>query len=449
MIPRTAPVLLAGLALLAAASASDAQAPALAARSPADGELDVDPATRELVLTFDRDMDRTSGWSVCGGGPTFPALDSVAWRDARTLVLRVRLEPGTRYALPLNCAGSAQRFRAADGLRLPPTPWSFLTADLAPADAERRARNEASLEALRTLLATEYSYRERVVADWDGLFATARESILSAGSDASFAARIGRMLGAARDPHLWIGPREQLAPTFERTAAPDFEPRALERDVQDLEKPSGALWHGRIEDGERTVGYLLIGTLASSARAELAAAQDVLDELASSCDALVLDLRPDGGGDELLALPIAAWFVDGTKVYAGQVTRDPVRGTWDVVGERRIVGNGPGRRFEGPVAVLIGPHCLSSCEAFVLMLRQAERTVLVGARTGGSSGNPRPHELPNGITVWLPSWRATDASGHVFEGVGIAPDVEVPTTPADFRERDPILRAALEELRRR
>jgi len=31
----------------------------------------VDPATTELVVVFDRDMDR-SGHSICGGGPSFP-----------------------------------------------------------------------------------------------------------------------------------------------------------------------------------------------------------------------------------------------------------------------------------------------------------------------------------------------------------------------------------------
>lgn len=448
MTPRSV-LFLAVVGLLHRAPAPGAQGPAVAALVPADGSLDVDPATTELRVTFDRDMDRNAGWSVCGGGITFPKVDSIAWRDARTLVLRVRLSPDTRYVLPLNCEGSAQRLRDAGGQRLAPTSWSFATSDLATADPTQRARNEASLEVLRELVATEYSYRDRVVEDWDEPFATARESILAADSDASFARRIGRLLGAARDPHLWIGPREQLAPTFERTAPSHFALESVERRIEGLHKASDAIWTGRIPDGERTVGYLLVRTLDSSAQAALAVAQDALDEFATSCDAIVLDLRPNSGGNELLALPIAAWFVTGTKVYAGCVKRNPESGAWDVRDERRIVGNGAGRRFDGPVAVLIGPRCLSSCEAFVLMMRQAERAVLVGSRTGGSSGNPQPHVLPNGITVWLPSWRATDAGGESLEGVGIAPDVEVRATASDFERGDPVLDAALAALRER
>ena len=448
MIPRTV-LLLAVVGLLHRAPAPDVQGPAVAALLPADGSLDVDPTTTELVVTFDRDMDRNAGWSVCGGGVTFPKVDSIAWRDARTLVLRVRLAPDTRYVLPLNCEGSAQRLCDTRGRRLAPTSWSFATSDPTPADPAQRARNEASLEALRELVATEYSYRDRVVEDWDASFAAARESILAAASDASFARRIGRLLGAARDPHLWIGPREQLAPTFERTAPSLFAPESIERRIGELRKASDAVWYGRIRDGERTVGYLLVRTLESSAQAALAVAQNALDEFARDCDAMVLDLRPNGGGNELLALPIAAWFVTGTQVYAGCVKRNPESGAWDVRDERRIVGNGAGRRFDGPVAVLIGPRCLSSCEAFVLMMRQAERAVLVGSRTGGSSGNPQPHVLPNGVTVWLPSWRATDADGECFEGVGIAPDIEVRATASDFERGDPVLEAALAALRER
>jgi C-terminal processing protease CtpA/Prc len=101
------------------------------------------------------------------------------------------------------------------------------------------------------------------------------------------------------------------------------------------------------------------------------------------------------------------------------------------------------------VAVLIGPATMSSCESFALMMRQAPRCKLVGASTRGSSGNPRPFDLGNGVVAWVPSWQDLDADGRLVEGQGVPPDVEVKAGRADFRAGDPVLRQALEVLRGR
>jgi hypothetical protein len=437
------------LALTVEAAAQEV--PVVRVLSPADGAREVDPATTNLRISFSIDMDRDSGWSICGGGSSFPKVEEIAWRDARTLEVRVRLEPGVRYRMPLNCAGSGQNFRSAEGARLAPVPWSFRTRDDRVADADRQAANGTALERLRALIADEYSYRDRVVADWDAVFAAHRDGIVRAASAGTFVLRCADLLAAAEDPHLWIGERGERGATYTPTPpAANYDLAAIARLVPDLQRPNPAVWHGSLVDEEvGRVGYLLIHTLANERQADLLAVPDLLDELAGSCDALILDLRANGGGNEILAMPIAAWFVEGRKVYAGHVRRNPRTGAWDDQQQRVIVGNGPGRRFRGPVAVLVGPQCMSSCEAFVLMMRQAERAVLVGAKTGGASGNPQPHALGDDITVWLPSWRATDAEGLNFEGRGLAPDVEVATTAADFRDGDPVLQRAVELLRAR
>ena len=100
-----------------------------------------------------------------------------------------------------------------------------------------------------------------------------------------------------------------------------------------------------------------------------------------------------------------------------------------------------------PVAVLMGPLNLSSCEAFLLMMKQASRATLIGADSGGSSGNPQPHTTLAGMTVMLPSWQAMRPDGTVFEGEGIAPHAHVATTPEALATGDPVLAEALQRLR--
>ena len=93
-------------------------------------------------------------------------------------------------------------------------------------------------------------------------------------------------------------------------------------------------------------------------------------------------------------------------------------------------------------------YCMSSCEAFLLMMKQAEQSTLIGQRSYGSSGNPKGHKLKNGVEIVLPSWKALRPDGTCFEGNGIVPDIKVTATDKDLKKRDPILEKALEHLRK-
>ena len=91
----------------------------------------------------------------------------------------------------------------------------------------------------------------------------------------------------------------------------------------------------------------------------------------------------------------------------------------------------------------MGPANMSSCEAFLLMMKQVSDCKLVGAASYGSSGNPKPVDLGNGVTVYLPSWKALRPDGTCFEGQGLDPDFIVNVTPAELETADPVLQAAL------
>lgn len=92
-------------------------------------------------------------------------------------------------------------------------------------------------------------------------------------------------------------------------------------------------------------------------------------------------------------------------------------------------------------------RCVSSNESFLLMMRTVPGCKLIGARSRRASGNPKPTELPNGVTVYLSSWRDMLPDGTCFEGVGIAPDIDVLAGPAEAPDDDPVLAAAIKYLK--
>ena len=114
--------------------------PRIVSTSPADGAKEVDPATAEVTVTFDRDMASGCTWN--GDGPDFPFLAGVNafWRDRRTCVLPVKLQPGRSYRVGLNLfSPNFQAFCSVAGARALPTTINFATRGTRKPDGNAEA----------------------------------------------------------------------------------------------------------------------------------------------------------------------------------------------------------------------------------------------------------------------------------------------------------------------
>jgi hypothetical protein len=419
-------------------------------------------ACTELVITFDQGMSR-SGQSLCGGGPTFPPIiGKPTWRDDHTFVVPVKLEAGREYAFSVNCPG-ARNFRSATGEPAEAYPVSFRTLGPGEAPAPFTGADAArAVEALKQAFFTRYSYRTRLKGvSWEDEFAKATPAMLKATSSAEFARAAATLLAAAQDPHVWVRAGTTPVPVYRRSATMNFDARRIEANMPGLVKHNDTVWTGAFPDG---VGYILITGWPGgpTADAALAPALEALTKFAAG-PGIVIDVRPNGGGDERAARSIASRFVDRPTVYSSNDIVDPSRPDGFTERFMRTLEPAPasaGPRVTARTAVLIGPACLSSNESFIAMMRplapgpgasvKSMPVVLVGDTTGGSSGNPKPHDLGAGVTVFLPSWRDFLADGSLLEGRGITPDIGVvwgPGAGGAAGSSDPVLAAALAWLR--
>ena len=101
--------------------------PRIVATTPTVGATNVAPTTSEIVVTFDRDMARGFSWT--GGGSNYPPIaegQKPQWRDTRTAVLPVKLEPGHYYRVGIN-SKSHRNFRSAAGVPALPSAIYFTT----------------------------------------------------------------------------------------------------------------------------------------------------------------------------------------------------------------------------------------------------------------------------------------------------------------------------------
>lgn len=100
--------------------------------------------------------------------------------------------------------------------------------------------------------------------------------------------------------------------------------------------------------------------------------------------------------------------------------------------------------FTGPLILLIDRGCTCACEDFVMPFKVTGRARLVGETTAGTFSFTNFTQFDNGMMVNIASIRHTFPDGSRFEGIGIAPDIEVAPTAQDLKAgKDVVLERAL------
>lgn len=163
---------------------------------------------------------------------------------------------------------------------------------------------------------------------------------------------------------------------------------------------------------------------------------------------LIVDVRDNGGGNTPGALtrallhdaPYHWWKEDPDLVPAGVFDRLGARV------KRALARAGP--TFAGQVVVLVNAGCGSACEDFVMPLAWQHRAFVIGDTTAGTTGQPVFARFDNGMQVSVSARRAQFPDGSPFEGVGIVPDLVIPTTRRDLGGgQDRVLEAAIARAR--
>ncbi|HKV11945.1 MAG TPA: S41 family peptidase [Thermoanaerobaculia bacterium] len=201
------------------------------------------------------------------------------------------------------------------------------------------------------------------------------------------------------------------------------------------------------------IAYVALNRFGNDAAAEQFEAR--FEEIAKA-DALILDVRNNGGGNSSVGYRVLACLTDKPFQTSRWHTRDyrPTLRAWGEAegtygGDSEKVQPSGTRLFTKPVVVLTGPRTFSAAEDFAVAFDAMKRGTIVGEPTGGSTGQPLTFKLPGGGSARVCTKRDTYPDGKEFVGVGVQPQVLVRPTIEDFRAgRDTVLEAALELLKK-
>ncbi len=282
-----------------------------------------------------------------------------------------------------------------------------------------RLHAKQSLAILEDEVSRHYSFLHAHKIDWRAQFGEARARLELATDAEVFAREAAKLLSKFQDPHVIVAtPSGQDIPTVDGPTK--RQQASARRWAQGFER--GVIWPklAMFEREPTDIGAILIAKLPSDQKS--ASAMLTVWERQLKCIALLVDLRGNGGGNEALAQKMVGRLTAKPIVYAksvrrcgpkpGQLCPDPPR-------VLRPVGRSP---VNIPVAVLVGPGCMSSGEGMALMFRALPHARLFGQPTRGASGNPVSLPLPNGVTVRYSTWMTYLPDGTALERKGVPPD---------------------------
>lgn len=236
----------------------------------------------------------------------------------------------------------------------------------------------------------------------------------------AFAARLTKDLrGVSHDIHL----RVNFSPRVLPPGDPDRDPRA-EAEMRERMLHNNCFFE-KAELLPFNIGYLKFNGFANPeiCGPTATAAMNFLGNV----DAIIFDLRSNGGGDPAMVSLISTYLFDQPTHLNDLYNRkeNSTRQFW-------TLPYVPGKRLAGkPVFVLTSKRTFSGAEEFTYNLKNLKRATIIGETTGGGAHPVAGHRIDDHFIIGVPFAKAENPISKAnWEGTGVDPDVKVPADQA-------------------
>jgi hypothetical protein len=415
------------LGLLSASSASAMQGPAIP-ETPAgkalfaflDAVNTADPAKLDAyVKTYDAydTVDDLAGFSARTGGFTLVSIISSA---PDFINARMKRGADNKEVVLTFVLGSTNPPRVES--------WRFhgippgATIDDMPLDAAARKR---VIDAISRQLTDYYVYpdlAQKMVKALQEHWSRGNYNSLANG--AQFATALhADLLAVSNDHHIVVDYNPVMSPA--RKAPDGGGPNAPS--AADLER--ARLEHSnceftRVEILPRNIGYLKFDAFDDPAICgpTVAAAMTFL----AHTEAMIVDLRENGGGDPAMVQLVASYFLDHSTHINDLYNRHDSTTTqfW-------TLPSLPGPRITAPLFILTSKRTFSAAEEFCYDMQTQKRATIVGETTAGGAHPVRGMPAGDHFTIGVPFARPINPITKIdWEGSGVLPEVKVPAADA-------------------
>ena len=212
--------------------------------------------------------------------------------------------------------------------------------------------------------------------------------------------------------------------------APDNTPeRLIEEKLDQIDRSRRAnSGFNTVKVMEGNVGYLDLRSFAG-----FQGAKEITDsymKLMSRCDAVIIDLSKNGGGDPNMVQYLCSFFFDKkvhlNSVYFRRGDRTTEFWTLDEVSGDKMP--------DVPLFVITSSKTFSGAEEFSYNMQTQKRALLVGQTTGGGANPGGSMGINDNLSVFIPGGMAINPITKTnWEGVGVIPELE--TTPEEALDK--------------
>lgn len=228
----------------------------------------------------------------------------------------------------------------------------------------------------------------------------------------------------SKDLHLSVSyAPDQIAQ--QNNAISDEEQDALQNQwIDQMKRNNFGFKEVKILNGN--IGYLNLREFTPAAHGGEAAVAAM--NFLSNADAVIIDLRYNGGGSPSMIQLISSYLFEAEPVHLNNFywrPNDQHTQTWTLphVQGKRIPNT--------PVYVLTSRQTFSAAEEFSYNLRNLKRATLVGETTGGGAHPGGTVNVTDKFMVWIPKGRAINPITKTnWEGTGVEPHVKVSSEDA-------------------
>lgn len=143
----------------------------------------------------------------------------------------------------------------------------------------------------------------------------------------------------------------------------------------------------------------------------------------ANTDAIIFDLRLNGGGDPKGVQLICSYLFGNEPVHLNDLYYRPTDNTEEFWTLKKVDGK---KMPDVPVYVLTSKFTFSGAEEFTYNLKNLKRAVIVGETTGGGAHPGGPMAINEGFAIFVPRGRAINPITKTnWEGTGVTPDIEI------------------------
>jgi hypothetical protein len=146
-------------------------------------------------------------------------------------------------------------------------------------------------------------------------------------------------------------------------------------------------------------------------------------DFVSNTDALVFDIRKNGGGDPATVRLLCSYLFDAEPVHLNDIYGDKGKAKKEFWTLKSV----PGNRYVGKdIYILTSLHTGSGAEEFAYDLQNLHRATIIGESTWGGANPGHLARLNDHFNAFIPVGRAMNPYSKTnWEGTGVQPDLKV------------------------